>query len=140
MGKFVAEQTVKLLAQLPRPVKDLTVAVLGLTFKENVPDLRNSRVPDIIRELQEYGVQVLVHDPIADPAEAVAEYGIHLQSWSDLQHVDGLIIAVAHRAYVEMSPQELLRPLRNQQEGVVMDVKCVLDRATLPPSVLYWRL
>lgn len=140
MGKFVAEQTVKRLGQLSRPVKNLTVAVLGLTFKENVPDLRNSKVPDMIRELQEYGVHVLVHDPIAEPAEAVAEYGISLQSWSELQHVDGLIIAVAHRAYVEMSPQELLRPLRNQQEGVVIDVKCVLDRATLPPSVQYWRL
>lgn len=140
MGKFVAEQTIKLLGQLPRPIKDLKVAVLGLTFKENVPDLRNSRVPDIIQELREYGVQVLVHDPIAEPKEAVAEYGIHLQSWNDLTNIDGLIIAVSHRSYAEMDLQELLKPLRSQQEGVVIDVKCLLDQAKLPPSLTYWRL
>ncbi len=116
------------------------MAVLGLTFKENVPDLRNSRVPDIIQELREYGVQVLVHDPIADPKEAVAEYGIQLQSWNDLKNVDGLIIAVSHRSYAEMNLQELFKPLRNQHEGVVIDVKCLLDQAKLPSSLTYWRL
>lgn len=140
MGKFVAEQTMKRLSQLARPVNDLKVAVLGLTFKENVPDLRNSKVPDIIQELCEYGVQVLVHDPIAEPGEAVAEYGIHLQQWDDLKNVDGLIVAVAHRAYAEMSLWDLLKPLRNQQDGVVIDVKSVLDRAKLPASLKYWRL
>ena len=140
MGKFIAEQTMKRLSQLARPVNDLKVAVLGLTFKENVPDLRNSKVPDIIQELREYGVQVLVHDPIAESEEAVAEYGIHLQQWNDLQNVDGLIIAVAHRAYTEMSLQELLKPLRSQQDGVVIDVKGLLDQAKLPSSLKYWRL
>ncbi len=140
MGKFIAEQTMKLLSQLPRPVNDLKVAVLGLTFKENVPDLRNSKVPDIIQELREYGVQVLVHDPIAEPEEAVAEYGIHLQQWDDLKDVDGLIVAVAHRAYAEMNLQALLKPLRDQREGVVIDVKSLLDRAKLSSSLKYWRL
>lgn len=140
MGKFIAEQTMKLLGQLPRPVNDLKVAVLGLTFKENVPDLRNSKVPDIIQELREYGVQVLVHDPIAEPEEAVAEYGIHLQQWEDLKNVDGLIVAVAHRAYAEMSLQDLLKPLRDQHEGVLIDVKSLLDRTKLSPSLKYWRL
>ncbi len=140
MGKFIAEQTMKRLSQLARPVNDLKVAVLGLTFKENVPDLRNSKVPDIIQELREYGVQVLVHDPIAESEEAVAEYGIHLQQWNDLQNVDGLIIAVAHRAYTEMSLQELLKPLRSQQDGVVIDVKGLLDQAKLSSSLKYWRL
>ena len=140
MGKFIAEQTMKRLSQLARPVNDLKVAVLGLTFKENVPDLRNSKVPDIIQELREYGVQVLVHDPIAQPEEAVAEYGIHLQQWEDLKNVDGLIVAVAHRAYAEMSLQELLKPLRNQQEGVLIDVKSLLDRDKISPSLKYWRL
>ena len=101
MGKFVAEQTMKQLSELARPVKDLKVAVLGLTFKENVPDLRNSKVPDIIRELQEYGVQVLVHDPIAQLEEAVEEYGIHLSKWDDLKDIDGIIVAVAHRKYAD---------------------------------------
>jgi UDP-N-acetyl-D-galactosamine dehydrogenase len=140
MGKFVAEQTMKRLGQLARPVNDLKVAVLGLTFKENVPDLRNSRVPDIIHELCEYGVQVLAHDPIAEPEEAVAEYGIHLQQWNDLKNVDGLVIAVAHRAYAEMGLQELLKPLRSQQDGVVIDVKSLLDRTQLSSSLKYWRL
>lgn len=140
MGKFIAEQTMKRLGQLARPVNDLKVAVLGLTFKENVPDLRNSRVPDIIHELCEYGVQVLTHDPIAEPEEAVAEYGIHLQQWNDLKNVDGLVIAVAHRAYAEMGLQELLKPLRSQQDGVVIDVKSLLDRTQLSSSLKYWRL
>ncbi len=140
MGKFVAEQTIKLLSQLERPVKDLKVAVLGLTFKENVPDLRNSRVPDIINELREYGVQVVVHDPLAEPEEAVAEYGIHLASWDRIRQVDGLILAVAHRTYTTMNMQELLKPLRRKREGVIIDVKGVLNTDALPHSLRYWRL
>jgi UDP-N-acetyl-D-galactosamine dehydrogenase len=140
MGKFVAEQTIKLLSQLERPVKDLKVAVLGLTFKENVPDLRNSRVPDIINELREYGVQVVVHDPLAEPEEAVAEYGIHLASWDRIRQVDGLILAVAHHVYTTMSTRELLRPLRRQRAGVIIDVKGVLKADALPPTLRYWRL
>ncbi len=140
MGKFVAEQTMKRLGELARPVNDLTVAVLGLTFKENVPDLRNSRVPDIIHELREYGVQVLVHDPIAQSEEAVEEYGIHLSKWDDLKDIDGIIVAVAHRRYVDMGLKKLLKPLRSQREGVVIDVKCLLDPAKLPKTLKYWRL
>ena len=140
MGKFVAEQTMKLLGQLSRPVNDLKVAVLGLTFKENVPDLRNSKVPDIIQELREYGVQVLVHDPIADPEEAVEEYGMHLSKWDDLIDIDGIIVAVAHREFADMGLQKLLKPLRDQREGVVIDVKCLLDQAKLPKTLKYWRL
>ena len=140
MGKFVAEQTMKRLSELARPVKDLKVAVLGLTFKENVPDLRNSKVPDIIRELREYGVQVLVHDPIAQSEEAFEEYGIHLSQWDDLKDIDGMIVAVAHRKYTDMGLQKLLKPLRSQQEGVVIDVKCLLDQEKLPKTLKYWRL
>ena len=140
MGKFVAEQTMKQLSRLASPIKDLKVAVLGLTFKENVPDLRNSKVPEIIQELREYGVQVLVHDPIAEPEEAVAEYGIDLHQWTDLKNVDGLVIAVAHRTYTEMGLQELLKPLRNQQDGVLIDVKSLLDPTKLPKTLKYWRL
>jgi UDP-N-acetyl-D-glucosamine/UDP-N-acetyl-D-galactosamine dehydrogenase len=140
MGKFVAEQAMKRLSELARPVKDLKVAVLGLSFKENVPDLRNSRVPDIIHELREYGVQVLVHDPIVEPEEAVEEYGIHLSTWEDLGDIDGIILAVAHRAYADMGLQKLLKPLRSQREGVVIDVKCLLDQAKLPKTLRYWRL
>ncbi|TKS60517.1 MAG: UDP-N-acetyl-D-galactosamine dehydrogenase [Nitrospira sp.] len=140
MGKFVAEQTIKLLSQLSRPANTLKVGVLGLTFKENVPDLRNSKVPDIINELREYGVEVLVHDPIADSEEAVAEYGIHLVDWKQMNNLDGLILAVAHSSFAEMALSDLLKPLRDQKHGVVVDVKSVLDVGTMPGSLKYWRL
>jgi len=140
MGKFVGEQTVKLLSRLSRPTNDLTVGVLGLTFKENVPDLRNSKVPDIINELREYGVKVLVHDPMAEPEEAVAEYGIHLVDWKQLKDLDGLILAVAHRAYADMDLGDLLQPLRSMNDGVLIDVKSMLEPGKVPGSLKYWRL
>ena len=140
MGKFVAEQTMKLLSQLPRPVNELKVAVLGLTFKENVPDLRNSKVPDIINELREYGVQVVVHDPIAESEEAVHEYGIKLVDLKQIKDVDGVIVAVAHRSFLEMGLSELLKPLRDQKSGVLIDVKSIFDSSKVPSSIKYWRL
>ena len=140
MGKFVAEQTMKLLSQLPRPVNELKVAVLGLTFKENVPDLRNSKVPDIINELREYGVQVIVHDPIADPGEAVHEYGIKLVDLKQIQGVDGVIVAVSHKSFLEIGLAELLKPLRDHKNGVLVDVKSIFDSAKVPASIKYWRL
>ena len=140
MGKFVAEQTIKLLSQLSRPANQLTVGVLGLTFKENVPDLRNSKVPDIINELREYGVNVLVHDPMAEREEAVAEYGIHLVDWKELKDLDGLILAVAHRDYARMNLEDLLKPLRSLNNGVLIDVKSMLELGKVPGSLKYWRL
>ncbi len=140
MGKFVAEQTMKLLSQLPRPVNELKVAVLGLTFKENVPDLRNSKVPDIINELREYGVQVVVHDPIAESEEAVHEYGIKLVDMKQIKDVDGVIVAVAHRSFLEMGLSELLKPLRDQKSGVLIDVKSIFAPSQVPSSIKYWRL
>jgi UDP-N-acetyl-D-galactosamine dehydrogenase len=140
MGKFVAEHTMKLLSQLDCPVGNLKVAVLGLTFKENVPDLRNSRVPDIINELREYGLQVSVHDPLAEPEEAVAEYGLRLLSWDHVKQVDGIVLAVPHRHYMQMDVQELLKPLRRQRNSVVVDVKGVLNPHLLPGTIKYWRL
>ena len=140
MGKFVAEQTMKLLSQLSRPANELRVGVLGLTFKENVPDLRNSKVPDIIHELHEYGVQVLVHDPIAEEDEALAEYGIHLVEWDQLKDLDGLIVAVAHKRFSDLNLQNLLRPLRSRNQGVLIDVKSIFDPVQIPSSLKYWRL
>ena len=140
MGKFVAEQTMKLLSQLSRPANELRVGVLGLTFKENVPDLRNSKVPDIIRELHEYGVQVLVHDPIAEEDEALAEYGIHLVEWDQLKDLDGLIVAVAHKRFSDLNLQNLLRPLRSRNQGVLIDVKSIFDPVQIPTTLKYWRL
>lgn len=140
MGKFVAEHTMKLLSHLSRPANALRVGVLGLTFKENVPDLRNSRVPDIIRELHEYGIEVLVHDPIAEPEEALAEYGIQLHPWNKLKELDGLVVAVAHDSFSKLSVADLLEPLRSQEQGIVVDVKSLLNPAHIPASIRYWRL
>jgi UDP-N-acetyl-D-galactosamine dehydrogenase len=140
MGKFVAEHTMKLLSQLERPITDLKVAVLGLTFKENVPDLRNSRVPDIVTELKEYGLEVIVHDPLAEPEEAVAEYGLRLLPWERIRQVDGIVLAVPHHEYLKMDLQELLKPLRRQRNSVVVDVKGALAPEKLPGTIKYWRL
>ncbi|MGB5042857.1 MAG: UDP binding domain-containing protein, partial [Nitrospira sp.] len=101
---------------------------------------RNSRVPDIVNELKEYGIQVVVHDPLAEPEEAVAEYGLRLSPWDQLKQLDGIVLAVAHREYMQMSVSELLKPLRKQRNNVVVDVKSVLNPDSLPGSVKYWRL
>jgi len=130
----------KLLAQIGRPVTQLKVGVLGLTFKENVPDLRNSKVPDIINELREYGVEVLVHDPLADPKEAVEEYGIHLAAWEQMHNLDGIVVAVAHQHYTDMKPANLLALLRADTNGVLIDVKSILHRDEIPDTIKYWRL
>jgi UDP-N-acetyl-D-galactosamine dehydrogenase len=85
-------------------------------------------------------VQVVVHDPIAEPEEAVAEYGIHLSEWDSIKNVDGVVIAVAHRAYLEMGVPKLLKVLRSAQEGVVVDVKSMFDKEAFPKTLKYWRL
>lgn len=106
MGKYIAEQTVKQLIKVGSHIKGAKVAVLGITFKENVPDLRNSKVISLIRELESYGVQVTVHDPVADPVEAQHEYGVELSSWNAMPSSDAIIVAVAHREFVNKSLSE----------------------------------
>jgi UDP-N-acetyl-D-galactosamine dehydrogenase len=139
MGKFVAEQTVKRMVQAGFCVKNERVAVLGLTFKENCPDIRNTRVVDVVRELQSYGASVHVHDPIASASEARHEYGIDLTDWDDLPECGALVMAVAHQQFRERSPAELARKLR--PNGVVVDVKRVTDAAALHAAgIASWRL
>ncbi len=139
MGKYVAEQTVKNLIRLGKNVKGAQVAVLGLTFKENCPDLRNSRVIDIIRELESYGVEVSVHDPLADAAEATHEYGVALRTWDQLPRADAIVLAVAHDEFKRRSVDGLLGKL--QPRGLVVDVKCQLDAEQLrAKGVAVWRL
>jgi UDP-N-acetyl-D-glucosamine/UDP-N-acetyl-D-galactosamine dehydrogenase len=139
MGKFVAEQTVKQLIQGGRNVKGAQVAVLGLTFKEDCPDLRNSRVIDIIRELESYGVEVTVHDPLADAGEAMHEYGVTLKAWDELPQADALVLAVAHGEFRRRPLDGLLAKLR--PGGLVVDVKCQLDAARLrEKGATVWRL
>ncbi|HEY9829309.1 MAG TPA: nucleotide sugar dehydrogenase [Stenomitos sp.] len=138
MGAYLGQRLVKLLVQANLPIKNVRVGILGLTFKENVPDIRNSRVPDIVAELQQFGIHPLIHDPIADPNEVYQEYGIQLAAWQDLSHLDAIVLAVSHQAYLEMPREQLLASVR--PNGVLMDVKSALNPATMPPNVTYWSL
>jgi len=138
MGKFVAQKTVKLLTQAQLTVRGARVGILGLTFKENVPDLRNSRVPDIVAELREFGIAPLVADPLADPHEAQEEYKLTLTDVSQFRDLDALIIAVEHKAFAAMTPAQLAGILK--RGGVLVDVKSAIDPAKLPDHVLYWSL
>jgi UDP-N-acetyl-D-glucosamine/UDP-N-acetyl-D-galactosamine dehydrogenase len=113
------------------------VTVLGLTFKENVVDIRNSQVADIVREFQSFGIGVQVHDPLAEPAAALAEYGIKLQQ--ELAPADAVVLAVAHESYRASGWPLMTRLLRNGR-GLVMDVKGTLDPATRPANIEIWRL
>jgi UDP-N-acetyl-D-glucosamine/UDP-N-acetyl-D-galactosamine dehydrogenase len=115
------------------------VTMLGLTFKENVPDIRNSKVVDIILELQSFGVAVQVHDPLALPDEAAREYGIALKSEAELSPCEAVILAVPHDAYLRAGWPFVVRFLKNGA-GLVLDVKSKLDRATQPDGVDLWRL
>ena len=119
--------------------KSKLVTVLGLTFKENVPDIRNSRVVDIVRELSSFGASVQVHDPLASPADVDNEYGIKLREIDRLEPVEALIFAVPHDAYLK-SGWLLITSLLKNGQGVVLDVKSRLDRVTTPPGVVLWRL
>ena len=139
MGKYVAEQTVKQMIQGGSPVKGEHVNVLGLTFKENCPDIRNSRVVDVIHELASYGVTVHVHDPIADPAEALREYGVQIRAWDSLPRARAIVAAVAHREYRQRPPEDYAGKL--EPGGLFVDVKCQADASALRALGLnVWRL
>jgi UDP-N-acetyl-D-galactosamine dehydrogenase len=139
MGKFIAEQTVKSLIQSGVAVKGADVIVLGLTFKENCPDLRNSKVIDVIRELESYGVSVSVHDPVADSGEALAHYGLRLVPWDELPRAHALVAAVAHQSFRDRPVDELMQKLA--PGALYVDVKCQADAAVLRERGLtVWRL
>ena len=139
MGKYVAEETVKGLIHLGFPVKGSHVNVLGLTFKEDCPDLRNSKVVDIIRELETYGVIVHVHDPVADSLDALQEYGIHLTEWEHLPECAATVVAVAHEQYKDMGATALTEKVT--AGGLLVDVKCLADKAELTgKDISVWRL
>jgi UDP-N-acetyl-D-galactosamine dehydrogenase len=139
MGHYVAEQTIKQLIQAGSQVKDAEVIVLGLTFKENCPDLRNSRVIDIIRELQSFGARVSVHDPLADKAEAMHEYGVTLKDWDELPRAHAIVAAVAHDGFRRRPVDDYVGKL--QPGGVYVDVKCQADAKALAARGLrVWRL
>jgi UDP-N-acetyl-D-galactosamine dehydrogenase len=138
MGAFVAQRLVKLLIAAERPVKGARIGVIGITFKEDVPDLRNSRVPDIVAELREFGIAAAVADPLADPAEARREYGIDLVPLDRFTALDGLILAVPHRVLGKAGWGRLFASL--VPGGVFVDVKSAVDRAEVPAGAHYWSL
>lgn len=139
MGKFIAQRTVKEMIHAGHNVLGATLTVLGLTFKENCPDLRNSKVIDIIRELQDYGINVQVCDPLADPAEALHEYGVTLVPFDELKTAEALVVAVAHEEYCRLT----VKQLQNMMNGVplVADIKGIFEREQLDnKNIRYWRL
>ena len=139
MGQFIAEQTVKMLARQGLQTAGQTVVVLGLTFKEDVPDLRNSKVIDVVRELEAYGINVLIHDPIADREEAHEEYGVELVDWDKLPKANAIVAAVSHQAYQQQGLPALLDKLVDK--GVFIDVKSAWDPAEIRKAgKAVWRL
>ena len=139
MGQFIAEQTVKMLARQGLHTAGQTVIVLGLTFKEDVPDLRNSKVIDVVRELEAYGINVLIHDPIADKEEAHEEYGVDLVDWDKLPKANAIVAAVSHQAYQQQGLPALLDKLVDK--GVFIDVKSAWDPAEVKKAgKAVWRL
>ena len=139
MGQYVAQETVKRMIQRGGQIKDCQVIVLGLTFKENCPDLRNSRVIDIIRELESYGCKVSVHDPLADAGEAMHEYGVKLQSWDELPRAHAIVAAVAHDGFKRRPLDDFASKL--QPGGLYVDVKCQADASQfVSRGFQVWRL
>ncbi|PZM11521.1 nucleotide sugar dehydrogenase [Rhizobium tubonense] len=125
MGSFIAQKLIKMLVAANRPINGARIGIFGLTFKENVPDLRNSRVPDIIRELHQFGLTPLVHDPMANPCEAEEEYGVHFTELADFPSLDAIVLAVPHQQYLVEDAQGILGFL--EPGGVIVDVKAALD-------------
>ncbi len=139
MGKFIAEKSVKLLIARGRNIKGARALVCGLTFKEDCPDIRNSKTVDIVRELQEYGIEVVIHDPLAAQADAKREYGLTLTEWEKIGQVEMLVCAVAHQYYKTIGADKLLQPL--EPGGVVIDVKSFLPQdEILSRGYRAWRL
>ena len=138
MGAYIAQRTVKMLINADIPVKGARVGVLGLTFKEDCNDLRNSKVPDILTELKQFGINAFIHDPLANPAEATHEYGIKLAALDEFRALDGLILAVSHKEYMALGQDTLTARVRDG--GVVVDVKSVLDPSKVDRRVRFWSL
>ena len=139
MGKYIAEQTVKTMLHAGIEVRGSKVAVMGLTFKEDVPDLRNSKVIDVVRELSDYGIECFVHDSMAHGDEAKREYGVNLKAWSDIPQCRAVIVAVGHREYRENGLQMISEKV--SKGGCLIDVKSMYDRQKVRDlGLAHWRL
>ncbi|WP_283592915.1 nucleotide sugar dehydrogenase [Paraclostridium bifermentans] len=148
MGKYVGESTVKNLIKANKQVKGARVAILGMTFKEDCPDVRNSKVIDIINELKEYGINVFVADPIADENEVKREYGVDLTKFENIKNMDAVIVAVGHKEYMELNLESIKKlyeekpiSLNREDKLVLVDVKGIFDKKEAQlKNYLYWRL
>ena len=138
VSTHVAQRMVKMLINADITVKGARIGVLGLTFKEDCNDLRNSKVPDILTELKTYGIDALIHDPVASAPEAVHEYGIKLSPLEELKDLDGVILAVSHKEYLSLGQPNLLGHVRDG--GVFVDVKSALDPSKVDRGIRYWSL
>ena len=138
VAAFIAQKLVKTLIHANRPVKGARIGVLGLTFKEDCNDIRNSKVPDIVRELRQFGIEPMVHDPVANPAEAVHEYGLELSSLDRMSDLDGLILAVSHGEYRDLGVAQITSSIRDG--GVFVDVKSAFQPDQMPRGITYYSL
>ena len=138
MGAFVAQKVVKLLIDGDIKLKGARVGILGLTFKEDCSDLRNSKVPGIQQELSQFGIDARVHDPLASPAEAMREHGIRLTALEEIIELDALVLAVSHKAYLDLGQARLSAMVRGG--GELVDEKSVLDPARVDRAIRYWSL
>lgn len=138
MGTFVAQRTVKLMINTGIALKGARIGIIGVTFKENVSDIRNSRVPDIARELQEFGIDPVVYDPLADSSAVRKEYGLDLSPLEALHDLDGIIVAVPHKTVVAMHCMEICQRIRAQ--GVLIDIKSIYNPEEIPEGIVYWSL
>lgn len=139
IGRFVARTLVKTLIQHDIPVQGAKVTVLGLTFKENVPDIRNTKVMDVIMELQDYGIDIQVSDPYVDNKDSENQYGISLIPQQDLQPAKAVIVAVPHKEYIQAGWKQFDNLLDDKQ-GIVFDIKSILDQEAKPAHIDLWRL
>jgi UDP-N-acetyl-D-galactosamine dehydrogenase len=139
MGSYIARKSVQQMIHAGRSIKGARVNILGLTFKENVPDIRNSKVVDILRELHEFGVETYVHDPLAAPEDALHEYGVRLSDWDGLPAADATILAVAHEGLAKLPPEALMQKI--VKNGCFIDIKGVFDPAPFRrEGISVWRL
>ena len=143
MSDFVAEGIIKELILADKTVSKAKVAILGLTFKENCPDIRNTRVVDIIHKLREYNIEPIVIDPLADKEETEKEYGIKLTSMEKIKDIDCLVIAVAHQQFKELTKEQIKAffPQKEENKNIIVDIKGILDKEkVLNDGYAYWRL
>ena len=142
MGKYVAENLVKNLIKADIPVKSAKVAILGFTFKENCPDTRNTKVIDIYKELQEYGITPMVVDPAADAAEANRLYGITFNTMEDIKEMDAVIVAVSHKQFLTLDKEKISSLYsKAHAKKVLVDIKGIFDRKEYSTEdYIYWRL